>query len=282
MTTLDQFDPKTIIRNKHYESDLKYDLELNRTLLKIIGVWPVDSRHTTNFDRFLRVLAKFLTTFFVLFLMIPIGCYIFFVEQMWSARIQLLVTVTYCFETIIKYAIVIALNERMKCCIDMIDKDWREVGEKTVNRSIMLNTARSCRVFTILFVTLSYSGVLIYDFILPFVSNKSQQLGQNGTNLAPILYGTEFFIVDARVSPMSEIVYLGQSLGAAATVAINCGICTIIVKFAMHACSRYQMVVVSMQSIDDAENNGSDDFKRAFGKQRNFGKVIRRHLYATE
>lgn len=275
MSTLDKFHTSPVIRNEYYETDLNYDLEFNRMLLKIIGVWPTGSRRLTNFDRIVAALARLLTIFFLLFLMIPIGCHALFVEKDWSVKIQVLVTVNYCFEAVVKYAIVIAQNDEIKRCIDMIASDWREI-DWTVCRSIMLENSRSCKTFTALFVSAGFVCIVIYHFVVPFMSDRSDPFRQNVTKLAPILYGTEFFIFDARISPMREIVYLGQTLGATFMCVVNSAIFTITVKFIMHACSRYQIVTALIQSVDDAGNTCWEV------NQRTFTHIVRRHLHAVE
>lgn len=282
MAICDKSHTDMIINNGNYETDLKYDLELTRTLMRMIGAWPTDSGRSTILDRAITGLVRSLTMFFLLFFMVPIGCHLVFTEKDWTVKIEVLVTTNYCFDAVAKYVMVFVRKEEIRYCIDMIVADWREV-DWAVCRSIMFENARSCRQFTAFFCAATYGCMSMIHFVVPFLIDPgSDQLRQNRTNLAPILYNAEFFVIDPRVSPMSEIVYVGQTLGAIVMCTVNSALSSLTVKFAMHARSRYEMVIALMQSVVDPGNGDDDDAKFHNDRRRKLGHIVRKHLHAIE
>nr|UEN71256.1 olfactory receptor 73 [Gregopimpla kuwanae] len=209
------------------------------------------------------------------FFFVPHGYHIFLVEKDYTAKMKMIGAWSFCAMAILKYAIVLARRDGIKRCIDRIAMDWKNV-DKSYHREIMLRNAKTCRVFTKLCVVFMFSGSMFHSTLLPVVTTTKSSGTSGIHNLSAnkvLPFPSEFIMFDAKISPMYEIVFVGHTVSVAVLCTVASGVCTLAVKFVMHAYSQYQIVISLLECLEVDENLDSNNTE----KQMN--DILRRHLH---
>ncbi|EGI63174.1 hypothetical protein G5I_08482 [Acromyrmex echinatior] len=100
-----------------------------------------------------------------------------------------------------------------------------------------------------------YGGAVFYYLALPFSKGKITESDGNLT-YRPLVYPVASVILDARHSPISEILFWIQCLSGFIAHSITAGACSLAAVFAMHAYGRLEVLIQWIEHLVD----GREDF----------------------
>ncbi|XP_019698121.1 odorant receptor 43a-like [Harpegnathos saltator] len=189
-------------------NDLEWAIGLNRLMLKIIGLWPPDSRdpHETIKSK-IRLLCSVVILLFVL--AIPIFLSLI---KVWGDMILMVDNLIYNLPVSIalfKIYIIWYKQEALMPLIDMIARDWMKPKIKE-ERNVMLRLARISRMIAI-------SGWLVPFFlaIISFVLTCFGITTRSVTNLTdpgkPLMVQA-YYLHNISKSPQFELILLAQGI----------------------------------------------------------------------
>ncbi|XP_011058403.1 PREDICTED: uncharacterized protein LOC105148395 [Acromyrmex echinatior] len=202
-----------------HEKDVQLSIQLNRWILKPIGVWP-KLTEISRMERYAYGLVNVICTSLIGFLFIP--------------------------------SVIFMLLE--------MDDAYRKRLEKkntlhSNDRIIMIRNAKFGRRLVSICAFFMYGGAVFYYLALPFSKGKITESDGNLT-YRPLVYPVASVILDARHSPISEILFWIQCLSGFIAHSITAGACSLAAVFAMHAYGRLEVLIQWIEHLVD----GREDF----------------------
>ncbi|XP_036147243.1 odorant receptor 63a-like [Monomorium pharaonis] len=250
-TTMKRTNPVATVYN--HEKDLQLSIQLNRWILKPIGAWPKLSE-ISRMERYAYGLVNVICTSLIGFLFVPSA--IFMVLEMDDTYhiLKLSGPLSFCLMAVIKYSSLIFRENDIRIGIQHIENDWistRHYGD----RIIMIRNAKFGRRLVSICAFFMYGGAVFYYLALPFSKGKITEYDGNLT-YRPLVYPVAKVIVDARHSPISEILFWLQCLSGFIAHSITAGACSLAAVFAMHAYGRLEVLIQWIEHLVD----GREDF----------------------
>ncbi|XP_043488586.1 uncharacterized protein LOC122515335 [Polistes fuscatus] len=245
------------ITNLNYKKDLNYSMELNRWLLKVIGIWP-KSENANLFD---ILLARFLNLFhtsLIGFILISTILYILLDVQDIQAKLSKIGPITFTTGTLIKYWLLILHENEIKRCLNHIRVDWKGV-KRQEDRRIMLESAQIGRRIVVISALFGFGALFLYRVVVPLNSPK---LVAGNLTFRPLAYPVSKVIIDARQSPANELMLLTQCICGFITSAITAGSCSFVAICSLHACGQLKILMGWLNHLINGfpeENNSVDN-----------------------
>ncbi|XP_039312094.1 odorant receptor 43a-like isoform X2 [Solenopsis invicta] len=217
-------------------NDLEWAIGLHRCMLKIIGLWPQQSKnqHKEFFSKF-RML--FNATAIVLILTIPALAQLI---KVWGDMIQIIDNLQFTLPILVATLKVFIMWYKKRALLlltNMIIKDWSRV-KMDEERNVMLKNARITRLF-------AKSGILIT--VLAALSRISsvffkQYFGhvRNLTNLERSLPIPAYYWYDIFSSPKYELTYFTQIIGMAGCGLTYIGVDNFFGLLILHVCGQME------------------------------------------
>ncbi|XP_015179392.1 PREDICTED: uncharacterized protein LOC107067955 [Polistes dominula] len=253
------------IKNLDYKKDLNYSMELNRWLLKAIGIWPT----TENASLFDILLARFLNLFhssLIGFILISTILYILLDVKDIQAKLSKIGPVTFTTGNLIKYWLLILHGNEIKRCLNHIQVDWKDV-KRQEDRQIMLESAQIGRRIVVISASFGLGALFLYRVVVPLNSPK---LVSGNLTFRPLAYPVSKVIIDARQSPANELMLLIQCICGFITSAITAGSCSFVAICSLHACGQLKILMGWLNHLingfpeenDSVDNRLSDIVKK--------------------
>ncbi|XP_011634402.2 odorant receptor 43a-like [Pogonomyrmex barbatus] len=187
-------------------NDLEWAIGLNRSMLKIIGLWPQENKNQREelLSKF-RLSINLITLIFVLTIPALVS-----LIRIWGDMILMIDNLQYtlpCLITTLKIFIMWYNKEALAPLIKMIVKDWTKMKMKE-ERGVMIKQARItrlltiCGLFLILLTILVTLGSMLSGLTFRYVTNFTDP----GKPLAIQAY----YLHDVSSSPKYELTYLVQ------------------------------------------------------------------------
>ncbi|XP_078051642.1 uncharacterized protein LOC144477780, partial [Augochlora pura] len=231
-----------------YEDYVNLSIELNRWLLKPIGVWPHLSNVTRLeicFDWVMNLVCYFLISF----LFAPCSLYVWLEGEVFYDKLKHYGPLIFCVMAYLKYYSLMVHAGDIRECIRCIEWDWRNVRHSEDRRIMIVNAYFGRRLVTICSFFM-FSGFAFYNVAVPLKVGKVPMEDGNGSFL-PLALPFPNLILDARRSPVNEIFFTLQLFGALLIHGIGAAACSLAAAFAVHACGQMQVLMCWMGHLVD-------------------------------
>ncbi|XP_032689594.1 odorant receptor 82a-like [Odontomachus brunneus] len=232
--------------NKNYERDINYTYELNRFVLRLLGIWPYTN---TNF----WILQKTKETvlifgFFVLlsFELTSMLLYIFMVLKGTRARIKVMATLLFTIVSILKYSNLLYIKNQMRSCMARVEKDFQSVTSPTARNTMLFHVRTGRRLF-ILCSIFMYGAGMTYRTLIPLSRGKIVT-AQNIT-IRPLPSPAYYVVFDPQISPTYEIVFFVQCFTGLFKYTITVAACGVAALFTMHIVAQLDILMALMNNL---------------------------------
>ncbi|XP_020279359.1 uncharacterized protein LOC109852537 [Pseudomyrmex gracilis] len=239
-----------------HEENVKLSIQLNRWLLKPLGVWP-KSADLSRLKKFIYVTVNVVCLCLICFLLVPSVVFMAVEIEGTYNTIKLTGPLSFCLMTIAKYSSLICRESYICSGLRHIEDDWtntRYYGD----RMIMIRNAKFGRRLVTICAFFMYGGAVFYYLALPFSNGKIKDADLNLT-YRPLLFPVARIIADARYSPVSEIFFWVQCLAGFIAHSITAGACSLAAAFAMHACGRLEVLMEWIEHLVDGREDLCDN-----------------------
>ncbi|XP_076276768.1 odorant receptor 35 [Lasioglossum baleicum] len=251
-----------------------YSVQINRWLLKPIGIWPLALCSGTA-EKISIIMLELISIFLIGYLLVPCTlCAILEKNGDLDAKIKMIGPLSFCVMAAVKYCILLSRGEQISECIRKIWSDWGRCvspGDNQ-NREIMIESARFGRFLAVFCAGFMYSGGFFYTTVMPLCSKRTEIIGNETVrSLAfPIYRG----IIDPRTSPSFEIAQLMQCLAGFVIYSVTVGACSLAAVFVMHACGQFKILSVRLNQLVNSAT-ASTNRKSA---EDYLGDIVQHHL----
>lgn len=242
------------LKNIHYENDIHYTLQMCQWLLKPIGVWPFVYDRTSRLEQLISIVLMATCFSSLLFIILPSGHHIFFVEKDMHLKVKLLGPVGFCLSSTIKYCYLSVKGVFFEQCIKHVEKDWKMVQDPSY-RIIMLKYATISRKLIIMCAVFLYTGGMSYHTVMQFLSKEKIN---NNYTFKPLTYlGYDPFF-DTQSSPTYEIVFCMHCFAAMIMYSVTTVAYSLAAIFVTHICGQIQIQTTRLQNLVENKNRKND------------------------
>ncbi|XP_011880193.1 PREDICTED: uncharacterized protein LOC105568825 isoform X2 [Vollenhovia emeryi] len=246
----------TVTSIHDHKQDMQLSVQLNRWILKPIGVWP-KSADLSWIGKFVYLLVNVICTGLVSFLFIPSAIYMVLEMNDMYRILKLSGALSFCIMAIMKYSSLIIRENDIRIGIKHIERDWTNTRHDG-DRVIMIRNAKFGRRLVAICAFFMYGGAVFYYLALPFSVGKITEDDGNLT-YRPLVYPIARVIVDARHSPVSEILFWLQCISGFIAHSISAGACSLAAVFAMHAYGRLEVLIQWIEHLVDGREDLCDN-----------------------
>lgn len=257
-----------IFRNFNYRSDAAYVVKVAKILLTPVGIWPLYGDDST-FDKIKYFFQTSFTFSLMCFLLVPHIIYTFFDAEDLTRYMKVIAAQVFSLLGIIKFWTMIINKNEIKCCLQEIEIQYRDV-ECEEDRLVMVRNAKVGRQFTMMYLGLLYGGALPYHIIMPLVADRIVK--EDNTTHLPLPYLSDYIFFVVENSPFYEILFVTQILFSTMILSTNCGVYSIIATCVMHACCLFEIARRHLETV--VTDNGTDNL------HEQFGQIITHHIRA--
>ncbi|XP_018348713.1 PREDICTED: odorant receptor 63a-like [Trachymyrmex septentrionalis] len=236
-----------------HEKDMQLSIQLNRWILKPIGVWP-KLTEISRMERYAYGLVNVICTSLIGFLFVPSTIFMLLEMDDVYLILKLSGPLSFCLMAVVKYSSLIFRENDIRSGIRHIESDWINTRHSN-DRIIMVRNAKFGRRLVSICAFFMYGGAVFYYLALPFSKGKITESDGNLT-YRPLVYPVASVILDARHSPISEILFWIQCLSGFIAHSITAGACSLAAVFAMHAYGRLEVLMQWIEHLVD----GREDF----------------------
>lgn len=254
-------------RNVDYKSDTEYVIKVAKTLLTPVGIWPLYRGNSTS-DKIKTFLQTGAIFCLMCFLLVPHVIYTFFDAEDLTRYMKVIAAQVFSLLAIIKFWTMIINREAIRYCLQQMENQYRDV-ECEEDRLVMTNNAKIGRLFTVMYLGLSYGGALPYHIIMPLLEDRVVK--SDNTTQIPLPYLSNYIFFVPEDSPLYEILFVSQILISSIILSTNCGVYSLIATCVMHSCCLFEVVRRQMDTILD---NGIGDL------HGRLGRIIKNHIQA--
>ncbi|KAF3054524.1 Odorant receptor 237 [Nylanderia fulva] len=238
--------------NKHYENDIKYTMQLNRIIGRLLGVWPSMDTKSSNFKNLSRIL-HILTCYFLLACeLIPTILYVIVIEKRPSVKLKLASSAMFTTTAVLKYSILVFTQNQIRNCLMRVRDDWQNVASPRA-RQFMIDKVRTARRLILLCGLFMYSAGLYFRTFVPLTKGKS--INDRNITIRFLPCPSYFIYFDGQISPAYEIMFTMQFLSGFIKYTITVTICSLAALFAMHLCAQLEIL---MSLINDYVNESDE------------------------
>ncbi|XP_046144071.1 odorant receptor 4-like [Osmia bicornis bicornis] len=257
------------VQDTSYLQDYEYSIQLNRWLLKPIGVWP----KLTDSTRTEKVLLKVLNIVchsLIIFTFAPCLLFILFEETSMQTRIKAIGPMSHWLMGELNYCFLSMRTKDILHCIQHIENDWRMV-KRASDRELMLKNVKVGRLIACVAAicmnlgTCSYNVITGFQKIVFHVGNESFSMYR-----LPCPFYTK--LMNVRFSPVNELVFALQLLSGFIVNSVTVGACGLGAALAMHACGQLN---VMMSWLNDLVGTKGEEQKIVKKKLAN---IVQLHL----
>ncbi|XP_076376033.1 uncharacterized protein LOC143259080 isoform X2 [Megalopta genalis] len=235
-------------KENDYIEDVNLSIELNRWLLKPIGVWP-HSSNVSKYTVYLDWLINFLCYSLLSIFFTPCSLYMWLEVEIFYDKLRMSGPLIFCIMAFLKYYSLMVHTDDIRECVKRIEWDWRNV-QHSEDRAIMIGNAYFGRRLVKICSFFMFGGFAFYNIIMPLNTGKISIEGVNGSFL-PLALPVSSLIVDARHSPANEIFFTLQLFAALLIHGVGAASCSLAAAFAVHACGQMQILMCWMGYLVD-------------------------------
>ncbi|XP_011684705.1 PREDICTED: odorant receptor 85c-like [Wasmannia auropunctata] len=236
-----------------HKKDMRLSVQQIRWLMEPIGVWP-KSADFSRIGNLVYFLINVICTASVSFLFVPSAIYMVLEMHDVYLILKLSGALSFCVMAIMKYSSLIFRENDIRSGIRHIEKDWMNT-RYSEDRTIMIRNAKFGRRLVAICAFFMYGGAVFYYLALPFSVGRITEDDGNLT-YRPLMYPVARVIVDARRSPINEILFWLQCVSGFIAHTISAGASSLAAVFAIHAYGRLEVLMQWIEHLVD----GREDF----------------------
>ncbi|XP_048267244.1 uncharacterized protein LOC100645979 [Bombus terrestris] len=258
-----------------WDKDWMYSIQINRWLLKSIGVWPI-SLCITPTEKSNSIILTLISSFLISFLLVPCAlCTLLVKTDDPEAKIKMVGVLSFCVMAAIKYYILASRGVMIGKCIENIRSDWDRIHAqlRQEDREIMKENAKIGRSLAIFCAGFMYSGGFFYTTVMPLCTERTEIIDNETvrTQAFPIYRG----LLDPRTSPSFEIVQFMQCLAGFVIYSVTVGACSLAAVFVMHVCGQFGILVKKLQRLVGS----LEEEKNLNVHEQRLGDIVEHHLH---
>ncbi|XP_011143385.2 odorant receptor 43a-like isoform X1 [Harpegnathos saltator] len=219
------------------ETDLEWAVGINRTSLKILGLWPDDK--LTRRQSLVADARAF--SIFLLMMLTAILPQMFAMFHVWgdimafTDNLQLSVPFSV---TVMKFFIMWIRKEELKPLVNMIVNDWFKT-KTALERATMIKQARIARTIVMLGgIMMTLASIIL---IIPPCFGYSMRYVTNITDLGKPLLLQSYFFREIE-SPFFEVAFIGQALSISLAAISYTGIDNFLGLVVFHICAQLDLL----------------------------------------
>ncbi|XP_053972582.1 uncharacterized protein LOC128873216 isoform X2 [Hylaeus volcanicus] len=259
-----------VLRNEHYENDIRYAFQLCLWILKPIGIYPFIYSRANRLERMVSVVLISICCLVVQFVIVPFGYYILFYEKDMNTRIKFLGPLAFCVTSFFKYGYLSLKGRAFERCIVHVERDWRLLRDQD-HRAIMIRHVTMSRNLITLCAAFMYTGGLSYHTIMPLLSKNV--VNENVT-IRPLTYpGYEAFF-DIQESPTYEIVYCMHCIYVLVIGNITMAAYSLTAVFTSHACGQIEIQTSRLEHLTNEKRSP----RKYASYENHIAIVVRNHV----
>ncbi|XP_029660069.1 odorant receptor 4-like isoform X2 [Formica exsecta] len=251
-----------------YKRDNDYSLQLNRWILKPIGIWP-ESPTSSIIEKILSKIVRIVCHSLIALTVIPSILYILFEEKDFRLKLKALGPTSHWLMGGMNYCSLLYQNKQIRKSIVHMETDWR-IAKRENDREVMLKNARVGRVIAGVCALIMQGGILAYNVargispIVVVIGNETVAIGR----LPCPSYNK---IVDTRFSPIYEVLFTLQFVSGIIVNSTTVGACGLAAVFTMHACGQLNIVMLRLEELVDGKRHD-------IIVQRKLANLVEHHL----
>ncbi|XP_015179322.1 PREDICTED: odorant receptor 4-like [Polistes dominula] len=263
-TTIDK-----IHLNHNYKADINYSLQVNRWLLKPIGIWPYPRTASIRIKLFSLIL--FLTCIGILIFSI-ISCVlnILFEEEDPEVKLKTIAPLSYWSLSLIRYCTLLIRSNDIRRCVDRIEIDWQMIN-KIEERETMLNCVKTGRFIVCFSAVFMHGGIFAFN-IFKGITPVIELVGNVSVSIYRLPYPFYNEIWDTSYTMAHRVILLLQFIVTFIVNSVSVGAVAIAAMFVMHACGQLNIMKLWLESLVD-----DIDYKYE-STQRKIGVIVVHHL----
>ncbi|XP_011159010.2 uncharacterized protein LOC105195332 [Solenopsis invicta] len=254
-TTMERANPIASVYDPKKGTQLS--IELNRWILKPIGVWP-KSVHLSWMGKFVYLLINVICITFVCFLLLPAAINVELDKEEFTYRMLRLSSIRgFSIMTIIKYLSLIFRENDIRNGIQHIEIDWMNT-QRYEDRIIMIKNAKFGRRIVTIVAFVTYGSAFFYYIALPL---NSIMMTKNDENLTFQLQmnpaATE--TIDKKYNFNDIFFFWMQLVSGFIAHSVYAGTLSLAAVFAVHAYSRLEVLMQWIQHLVDGREDLCDN-----------------------
>lgn len=251
-----------------HRDDIRRTVNVTRGVLNLIGLWPLPGNSSTLRiiqTKMLRILSQAL----LYFIFVPGVLKMFLKESNARRRIKMIGPMCNCLMAVLKHTLLIYRSDRIKDCMEHIEKDWSKAS-LIGDRRIMTSNSKIGRSLAILCVAFVYGSGFSYRTIVP-LSRGVIVTSQNMT-IRPMGFDGYYVFVDPQKTPAYEIIFSIQFLSGFVQYSVTSGAYSLAALLVLHACGQLKILITRMEDLTQAKYFSD---KYANGK---LAAVVKQHI----
>jgi len=235
-----------MIANKNYEADIKYTMELNHLILRLLGIWPygeASSSFLANLKRFLLIVGCY---FLLCSELIPTVLYAIIIEKRIRVRLKLISSMMFTILAVLKYSSLVFSMKKVRYCLTCVKNDWRDVANASA-REVMMDGTKSARRLLILCSIFMYTSGLYFRTIVPL--SKGKIVTDQNVTIRHLPCPSYFIFFNGQISPAYEIIFFLQFLSGFVKYTITVAICSLAALFVTHICAQLEILMALINNL---------------------------------
>ncbi|XP_032689587.1 uncharacterized protein LOC116852907 isoform X2 [Odontomachus brunneus] len=239
-------------KNKNYERDINYTYNLNRFILRLMGIWPYTNMNSWILRKMEKVLifGFYVLLFFELTSML---LYVLMVLKGTRARIKLTAAVLFTIVSILKYSNLLYVKNQMRSYMAHIEKDFQSVVSPTTRNTMLFHVRTGRRLF-ILCSIFMYGAGMTYRTLIPL--SRGKIITAQNITIRPLPSPAYYIVFDPQISPVYEIVFFVQLFTGLFKYTITVAACGIAALFSMHVVAQLDILMVLMNNLTNEHELG--------------------------
>ncbi|XP_015431105.1 PREDICTED: odorant receptor 4-like [Dufourea novaeangliae] len=259
-----------MVNNVHHAEDYDYSIQVNRWILQPIGVWPSINK-LSKAKWFLSFLLNLACHAVIMFTVAPCLMFILFEDESIHMRMKAIGPMSAMLMGELNYWSLSLKTKDILRCFDYLDTDWKMVG-RPQDRRVMLKNAKVGRMVVTVAAFALNIGVFSHSLMAGF---KKMEFNIGNDTYAMLRLPCPCYskLIDARYSPINEIVFFVQVLSGLIVNLVTVGAYGFAAVFAMHVCGQLS---IAMSYLDELVEPNMDQPNA----QEKLGDIVDIHLRA--
>ncbi|KAI4497736.1 hypothetical protein M0802_007276 [Mischocyttarus mexicanus] len=255
--------------NHYYKADINYSLQLNRWLLKPIGIWPYPKTasktiHISSFILFLTCIG------IVIFSIISCILNIMFEENDPEVKLKTIAPLSYWLLSSIRYCTLLIRSNDIRRCVNRIEIDWQMIN-KIEERETMLSCVKTGRFIVCFSAAFMHGGIFAFN-IFKGVTPEIEIVDNISVSIYRLPYPFYNEILDTSFTLTYRIILLLQFAVTFIVNSVSVGAVGIAAMFVMHACGQLNIMRLWLESLVD------DIDETYYSIQQKIGVIVVHHL----
>ncbi|XP_019699403.1 uncharacterized protein LOC105188563 [Harpegnathos saltator] len=245
-----------MFRNSHYQEDVKYVLQQNYVVLRMLGIWPSTNRLPNAIEKISNISLVVICYFLLHCDIVPGILYYVFADDQPIEKRKMMLPILYSIIAIAKYSNLLIFGGEIRRCLRYIKEDWQTMLISGARDIIMGNAHISRRLF-IICCTFMYCSGVSYNTIMPL--SKGKIVTDQNVTIRSLSYPGYYVFFDPQNSPNYEIVFLLQCLCGIVMYTITVTICGLATLFVLHACAQMEVLMRLTEDLVGESHSGQRD-----------------------